>query len=367
MFGWLAICGPVSPQRCGVGRAPVGDDPGCAAAPTHLLDGLGEPADEYAAAQILFRLRFPNGWGCAECGHLKWTHLRSRPRIFECNRCGRAHSVTAGTALHRCRIPLVKVVAAARLLCRAGVSVSARALARILDLGVEAAWMLGHRLRAGFLDATPVRLDDDVVLSYEWFRRRKERGERRGGVQRPLAWFSVLWDWSHRAAGATGSLDPFEARRFVDRHTAAATPIWGPLMFTDPDRIGNRTHRGVSERWLSMYVAAIFAWRNARIDGRDPPSVALQAALRCDRFPFRRLRPMLPYRRPTDAASEAHAAAHHQRLWRTSVLATLGDEVFERYRSCCAAPPQWCVAADGGEPSPEPAGRSSRALATTGR
>ncbi len=352
MFGWLDIprCGPAAPQRCAGGRESVADGARCAPAPTHLLDGLGEPEDEYSAALILFRLRYQHGWGCEECGHLRWTHLRARPRIFECNRCGRGHSVTAGTALHRCRIPLVKVVAAARLLCRAGVSVSARSLARILDLGVEAAWMLGHRLRAGFLDAPAVRLDVDVVLSYEWFRRRKERGEKRGGVQRPLAWFTVLWDWSHRAAGATGSLDRFEARRFLDRHTDAATPICGQLMFTDPRRIGNSTHRGVSERWLSLYVAAIFAWRNARIDGRDPPSVALALALRCDRYPFRRLRPKLPYVRPSDAASEARAAAHLRRLWQTSVLAKFGAEVFERYDPNCAGPLEWCAGVDGGGP-----------------
>ncbi len=344
MSGWFEAvrCGEEAAQRCVVVPGPVGVGAECAPAPAHLRDGLGEPADEYEAAEALFRLRFRDGWGCEECGHLRWTHLRVRPRVFECNRCGRAHSVTAGTALHRCRLPLVKVVAAARLLCRARVSVSARSLSRILDVGLEAAWALGHRLRVGFLDAPPVHLGDDVVLSQTFFRRRKEKGERPLGPARPSAQFTVAWDWTQRGAGITGSLERFEARRFLDRHTTDAKPNWGPLMFTEPDIIGNLTHRGVSERWLPLYVAAILGWRNARIDGRDPPSVVLTSALGCARFPFRRVRPELPWARPTDLASQERAARHLRRLWHASVQATLGAEVFERHTTTCAAPPARC-------------------------
>lgn len=153
----------------------------------------------------------------------------------------------------------------------------------------------------------------------------------------------MLWDWSQRAAVATGQLDPSSTRRFLDRHTASAAPTWGPLMVQEPERVGNRTHRGVSERWLPLYVSAIFAWRNAQIDGRDPPTVALACALRSGRFPFRRLRPHLPCVQPADTWTTPRIAEHLRR-WHLSVQATIGSALFERNVTTCVAATEVCAA-----------------------
>src|SRR5262249_36517577 len=118
--------------------------------PRDFVVGMS-PKDEYSAAELLFYLRFGGDWTCA-CGHRRCTHLRTRPRLFECNACGRTISVTAGTSLHGCRVPLMKVAEAARLLSIPDGSISARSLARRLGVCVETAWSLAHRLRIGFLD-----------------------------------------------------------------------------------------------------------------------------------------------------------------------------------------------------------------------
>ena len=69
--------------------------------------------DEAACIAALAELRWPNGSLCAGCAGRAAYQLAARPRVFECAGCGRQHSVTAGTVLHRTRTPLRKWFAAA--------------------------------------------------------------------------------------------------------------------------------------------------------------------------------------------------------------------------------------------------------------
>lgn len=260
----------------------------------------GEPGeervdDEYTAARLLFRLRFGDDWGCAGCGHPRWTQLRVRPRIFECNRCGHPLSVTADTALHRCRVPLTKVLVAARLLSRPGVSISARSLAKVLDVGLETAWSLGHRLRTGFLAAPAARLTDETVWWFPFVPGRLPRGERSRSPLGERVGFVVLADRSRHLAVETGRPDEAGLRRFLDRHTDGRLPAPGPVRLVyDPTHIGTFTHFGVSDRWLPLYVAAIAGWQNAAVDGWRPDEVTLRTALRCRTRPFAKVRPHRP-------------------------------------------------------------------------
>ncbi|MCB9697296.1 MAG: transposase [Alphaproteobacteria bacterium] len=121
------------------------------------------PSDEYSAAELLSSIRWPDGMVCPHCGNAKHSHLRSRPRVFVCTRCQRHQSVTAGTPLTRCRVPLCKVFRAAWLLTRRR-SISARRLHLVLDVAYETAWSLCHRLRSGPV-VDDVRLDAFVSMS----------------------------------------------------------------------------------------------------------------------------------------------------------------------------------------------------------
>jgi hypothetical protein len=226
--------------------------------------------------------------------------------VFTCNRCRHPLTVTAGTAFHRLRLPLVKLFAAARLLCGPG-SISARSLAAALDVGVETAWSLGHRLRAGFLDAPDVSLGgDDLIITQTSFSRRASRGEPKP-TRRDRAPFVLLWDQTRRAVGVAGWPDPAGVRRFVDRHARAEQPAAAPMPLAGhPAQIGDGTHRGVSIRWLPLYVTSIVGWTNGELDGRDPVALTLEWGLRSRRYPFARLRPRAPLPLPPgdDAAME---------------------------------------------------------------
>ena len=63
-------------------------------------------SDEASCAAFLFKRRWPEGFVCPACGKRRAAVLKSRPRLHECLDCGRQTSVTAGTVMHRSKLPL---------------------------------------------------------------------------------------------------------------------------------------------------------------------------------------------------------------------------------------------------------------------
>jgi hypothetical protein len=63
-------------------------------------------SDEESSAAFLFKRRWPDGFVCPGCGKRRAVGLKSRPRLHECLDCGRQTSVTAGTMMHRSKLPL---------------------------------------------------------------------------------------------------------------------------------------------------------------------------------------------------------------------------------------------------------------------
>ena len=54
----------------------------------------------------LVAVRWPNGFRCPACGHDRGWPLKTKSHSFECVRCHRQTSVTAGTLLNRTRLSL---------------------------------------------------------------------------------------------------------------------------------------------------------------------------------------------------------------------------------------------------------------------
>jgi hypothetical protein len=67
--------------------------------------------DEESCAAFLIK-----GFVCPGCGKWSAVGLKSRPRLHECLDCGRQTSVTAGTAMHRSKLPLTAWFWAAHLM-----------------------------------------------------------------------------------------------------------------------------------------------------------------------------------------------------------------------------------------------------------
>jgi hypothetical protein len=115
--------------------------------------------DEDACVRYLERLSWPHGFECPGCGAGGPPWRGSRKRLL-CRACGHQTSVTAGTLFQATRTPLRQWFAAAWRLATAEEGVSARRLARELDLGsYETAWTMLHRLRRAMVRSGRPRLE----------------------------------------------------------------------------------------------------------------------------------------------------------------------------------------------------------------
>jgi len=109
--------------------------------------------DEASCALFLSERRWPDGFTCPECGGTRSYLLKSRAYTYECVSCGRQTSVTAGTIMHRTKLPLTIWFWAAHLMATHSNGMSAQQLMGQLGLGsYKTAWLLAQKLRRTMVD-----------------------------------------------------------------------------------------------------------------------------------------------------------------------------------------------------------------------
>ena len=74
--------------------------------PHSLIEFQSRFPDEAACVRYLFAARWPEGFVCPACGVGKAWPLQTKAWTWECARCGRQTSVTAGTIMHHSKLPL---------------------------------------------------------------------------------------------------------------------------------------------------------------------------------------------------------------------------------------------------------------------
>ena len=114
--------------------------------PRDQLEFESRFAGEEACRDYLFALRWPEGFRCPRCGHERAWPVRKV--WFECARCGRQTSVTAGTIFQDTRKPLRLWFRAMWTITTQKNGASALGLQRVLGLGsYQTAWPWMHKLR----------------------------------------------------------------------------------------------------------------------------------------------------------------------------------------------------------------------------
>ena len=108
--------------------------------------------DEASCVAFLFKRRWPDGFICPGCGERRAAVLKSRPRLYECLDCGRQTSITAGTAMHRSKLPLTAWFWAAHLMATHSNGMSARQLEDQLGVTYKTAWLLTQKFRRSMVD-----------------------------------------------------------------------------------------------------------------------------------------------------------------------------------------------------------------------
>jgi hypothetical protein len=165
---------------------------------------LAEFQDRFAAAEdcrrYLVACRRPDGFRCPRCGEPD-AHAPAGRELLQCRSCRHQASVTAGTVLHRTRVPLRLWFAAAYLVATHTPGFSAVQRQRQLGLArYETAWTMPHKLRRAMLRPERDRLSGVVEVD-EAYVGGVEEG-RRGGRWRDGAKSIVVGAVEARGRGS---------------------------------------------------------------------------------------------------------------------------------------------------------------------
>jgi transposase-like protein len=93
----------------------------------------------------LEKLRWPHGFTCPACGHGGHAWLAGR-QLYQCNRCKRQVSLTAGTIFHATKLPLTTWFLAIHLVATAKNGISSLELGRRLGVKQGNAWALKQKI-----------------------------------------------------------------------------------------------------------------------------------------------------------------------------------------------------------------------------
>ena len=132
--------------------------------PKSLKEFQARFRDEAACRSYLAACRWPEGYRCGRCRGPEAFALPRRG-LWQCKACGHQTSVTAGTALHRTRMPLTLWFWAAYLVTTHTPGLSALQLQRQLGISsYETAWAILQKLRRAMVRPDRERLKDKVEV-----------------------------------------------------------------------------------------------------------------------------------------------------------------------------------------------------------
>ena len=136
-------------------------------------------ATEEDCRDYMFEVRLPNGFVCPKRGCREYSYLRTR-HTCQCKSCRRQTSVTAGTVMHRTHLPLTVWFWAIYLCATDKRGVSAKALARQLELSYESTWYLLVRIWKAMQEHDKSYLLTGIIEMDEAYLGAPERGKKRG-------------------------------------------------------------------------------------------------------------------------------------------------------------------------------------------
>jgi predicted RNA-binding Zn-ribbon protein involved in translation (DUF1610 family) len=131
-----------------------------------LLQFQATFADDTSCAVYLFERRWPDGFVCPVCGGGRAASLKSRAHTYECLACGRQTSITAGTVMHRSKLPLTVWFWAAYLVATEFADLRVREFEALLGVTYKTAWLLRQKLIQSMVDANHRPLEGLVEVGH---------------------------------------------------------------------------------------------------------------------------------------------------------------------------------------------------------
>jgi transposase-like protein len=281
--------------------------------PLTILEFQKRFATEEDCRDYLFESRWPDGFVCPACAAPE-VGAETRRHLWICTGCGRQTSITAGTVMHKTRMPLRTWFWAAYLVSTFHPGISAKQLQRQLGIGShETAWAMLHKLRAAMVAPERTALEGEVEIDEfflggyeEGLKGGRQRGKKvlcgvaievrgRGSGRLRLAVLPnatgpslLAFTRATTAAGAVVHTDGLQSYRALAKHgydhrrlTQTDVAPGGQLLPRAHRAISNLkawmhgTHRGVSPEHLPAYLDE-FVFRHNR---RGTPMAGFQTLL----------------------------------------------------------------------------------------
>jgi len=132
-------------------------------------------SDEASCLRHLIRMRWPNGVFCPKCSRVM--HFKRSRSVFQCHRCAKELSPTAGTIFHKSKLPLTSWFQAMHIMIQSSENVSARELQRRLNLrSYRAAWLLAQKIRTAMTLGREAMLYKTTVIRRDSSKAAGKRG-----------------------------------------------------------------------------------------------------------------------------------------------------------------------------------------------
>lgn len=137
--------------------------------------------DEKHCRDYLYTLRFPDGFICPKCTHIKCWKIGEM--LFECANCGRQTSIIAGTIFQDTRKPLMDWFIAIWWITTQKQGASAEGLKQILGLrSDQTAWTWLHKIRKAMVNPNRSKLSGTIEVD-ETFIGSETTGKRGRGAE----------------------------------------------------------------------------------------------------------------------------------------------------------------------------------------
>lgn len=146
--------------------------------------------NEKACREYLYKLRWPNGFQCNQCGVQKcWLRANG---LYECSGCGQQVSITAGTIFQDTKKPLTLWFRAIWHITSQKYGTNALGLQRVLGFGsYRTAWTWLHKLRRAMVRPGRDRLSGIVEVDETYIGGEKAGKRGRGAAGKTLVVIAV--------------------------------------------------------------------------------------------------------------------------------------------------------------------------------
>ena len=112
----------------------------------NLIEFQAKYGTEEQCRQHLFEARWPEGFICPRCNHVRYYNVASRG-LYHCKECNYQASITAGTIFDKTRTPLVKWFLAIYLTADDKRGISALSLKSKIGVAYHTAWTMLQKIR----------------------------------------------------------------------------------------------------------------------------------------------------------------------------------------------------------------------------